>query len=216
MQYKNILFDLDGTLTDSGPGIRNAVRHALMRFGIEENDDEKLNRFIGPPLYDSFQRFYGIDAETAKNGETYFREYYRHKGIYENSLYDGVTECLKSLKDHGLHLYIATSKPDFMAEIVVKHFDIEKYFDGLFGAKPDMSISSKKDVITLLRTAHPEITPENSLMVGDREHDVFGAKPHGIKCVGVLWGYGSKSELEQSGAIATVDSPCALAEYLTK
>ena len=216
MQYKNILFDLDGTLTDSGPGIRNAVRHALCRFGIEETDKAKLDRFIGPPLYDSFQRFYGIDPETAKSGETYFREYYRHKGIYENSLYDGIDECLCALKEQGLKLYIATSKPDFMAEIVVKHFDIEKYFDGIFGAKPDMSISSKKDVITLLRNAHPEISPENSLMVGDREHDVLGAGAHGIKCIGVLWGYGSEKELCDSGVIATAKTPKELCDFFKK
>ena len=216
MQYKNILFDLDGTLTDSGPGIRNAARHALFRFGIEENEKEKLDRFIGPPLYDSFQRFYGIDAITAKNGENYFREYYKDKGIFENSLYDGIDECLSLLKNGRFNLYIATSKPDFMAETVARHFDIAKYFDGIFGAKPDMSISSKKDVISLLRDAHPEISPENSIMVGDREHDVLGACAHGIKCVGVLWGYGSKKELEESGAVCTVENPQELYRYLVR
>ena len=214
MQYKNILFDLDGTLTDSGPGIRNAVRHALRRFGIEETEKEKLDRFIGPPLYDSFQRFYGIDPETAKNGEEYFREYYRDIGIFENSLYDGIDECLCALVRGGMKLYIATSKPDFMAERVVEHFDIKKYFNGIFGAKPDMSISSKKDVISLLRNAHPEITPENSIMVGDREHDVFGARHHGIGCVGVLWGYGSEKELCDAGVVTTVKTPLSLSQYL--
>lgn len=214
MQYKNILFDLDGTLTDSGPGIRNAVRHALHRFGIEENEKEKLDRFIGPPLYDSFQRFYGIDPETAKNGENYFREYYRDIGIFENSLYDGITDCLSNLKSAGLRLYIATSKPDFMAEKVATHFDIKKYFDGIFGAKPDMSISSKKDVITLLRTAHTDITPENSVMVGDREHDVLGAREHGIGCIGVLWGYGSAQEFSLCNVMHTVKTPKELAQFL--
>ncbi len=214
MQYKNILFDLDGTLTDSGPGIRNAVRHALRRFGIEENEKEKLDRFIGPPLYDSFVRFYGIEPEKAKNGEEYFREYYRDTGIFENSVYDGITECLFVLKNSGLSLYIATSKPDFMAEKVVEHFDIKKYFDGIFGAKPDMSISSKKDVISLLRNAHPEITPENSVMIGDREHDVLGAHAHGIDCIGVLWGYGSEEEFSQCGAMHTVKTPGELSHYL--
>ncbi len=214
MQYKNILFDLDGTLTDSGPGIRNAVRHALRRFGIEENEKEKLDRFIGPPLYDSFVRFYGIEPEKAKNGEEYFREYYRDTGIFENSVYDGIPECLSALKNSGLSLYIATSKPDFMAEKVVEYFDIKKYFDGIFGAKPDMSISSKKDVITLLRNAHPEITPENSVMVGDREHDALGARAHGIGCIGVLWGYGSEEEFLQCGTMHTVKTPKELSRYL--
>ncbi len=216
MKYKNILFDLDGTLTDSGPGIRNAVRHALCRFGIEENNKEKLDRFIGPPLYDSFQRFYGIDPETAKNGENFFREYYRDKGIFENSLYDGIVECLSSLKKGGLYLYIATSKPDFMAEKVLEHFDIRKYFDAVFGAKPDMSVSSKKDVISLLRNAHPEISHENSVMVGDREHDVLGARAHSIGCVGVLWGYGSREEFALCNTLHTVNTPKELSEFLLR
>ena len=214
MRYENIIFDLDGTLTDSGPGIRHAVRHALKRFGIEEDDEAKLNRFIGPVLYDSFQKFYGIDAETAKNGEEYFREYYRDKGIFENSLYDGITEMLEALKTGGAKLFIATSKPDFMALRVIEHFDIAKYFDCVCGAKPDMSISSKKDVISLLKNACPHITAQNSVMVGDREHDVSGAAHHGIPCIGVLWGYGSETELAQGGAKHLVSTPFELSELI--
>ena len=214
MKYKNILFDLDGTLTDSGPGIRNAVQHALKKYGIEENDENNLNRFIGPPLYDSFMRFYGISAEEAAKGENYFREYYRDIGIYENSVYDGIIECLGNLKDSGIKLYIATSKPDFMAERVLSHFDLGKYFTRMCGADIEHGRCSKKDVISMLLAEYPEITSENTVMVGDREHDILGAAQFGIKGIGVLWGYGSEEEFKNSGAIHTVKTPMELFEYL--
>lgn len=216
MKYKHILFDLDGTLTDSGPGIRNAVRHALKKYGIEENDEQNLNRFIGPPLYDSFIRFYGISPEEAAKGENYFREYYREIGIFENSVYDGVEDCLKALNECGVKLYIATSKPDFMAEKVLSHFDLAKYFTRVCGADIENGISAKKDVLAMLFEKHPEITPENSVMVGDREHDIFGAAHFCIKGIGVLWGYGSLEEFAAAHAHHTVKTPSELFEYITE
>ena len=214
MKYKNILFDLDGTLTDSGPGIRNAVRHALKKYGIEENDTEKLNRFIGPPLYDSFMRFYGISEAEAAKGENYFREYYRDIGIFENSVYDGVTDCLEKLQNGGVKLYIATSKPDFMAERVLSHFDLKKYFTDVCGADIENGRCSKKDVLALLLKNNPEITSENAVMVGDREHDILGAQPFGMKGIGVLWGYGSKEELESAGAHFLAETPDKLYKFI--
>lgn len=214
MKYKSVLFDLDGTLTDSGPGIRHAVQHALKKFGIEENDASALNRFIGPPLYDSFMRFYGIPQEKAKFGEEYFREYYRDKGIYENSVYDGITECLERLKFGGAALFIATSKPDFMAKQVVSHFGIDKYFECISGADIEHGICAKSDVISRLLESRGDISADSCVMVGDREHDVLGAASFGIPCIGVLWGYGSVEEFRKSGAACIVNTPQELAEYI--
>ncbi|MBR5528495.1 MAG: HAD hydrolase-like protein [Clostridia bacterium] len=214
MKYKSVLFDLDGTLTDSGPGIRNAVCHALKRFGIEEHDESALNRFIGPPLYDSFMRFYGIPADRAKHGENYFREYYSDKGIFENSVYDGIPECLERLKNNGVSLFIATSKPDFMAQKVISHFNLDKYFELISGADIERGITAKSDVIRLLFENRSDIQPSSCVMVGDREHDVYGAAKFGIPCIGVMWGYGSSEEFSRSGALCTVNTPNDLAEYI--
>ncbi|MBE6623345.1 MAG: HAD family hydrolase [Ruminococcaceae bacterium] len=214
MKYQHIIFDLDGTLTDSGPGIRNAVRHALKKYGIEENDTEKLNRFIGPPLYDSFMRFYGISEKEAAKGENYFREYYRDTGIFENSVYDGIINCLETLNESGVKLYIATSKPDFMAERVLCHFDLKKYFTDVCGADIENGRCSKKDVLALLLNNNPEINCENAVMVGDREHDIFGAENFGIKGIGVLWGYGSEKELKDAGAAFISETPEKLYKYI--
>lgn len=214
MKYKNILFDLDGTLTDSGPGIRNAVHHALHRFGIEENDTAKLNRFIGPPLYDSFVRYYNIDPVEAHKGENYFREYYRDKGIYENSLYDGIKDCLERLCGIGADLYIATSKPDFMAETVLVYFDIKKYFKGVYGARIEEGLYAKTDVLKKLFSENPAVSKESSVMVGDREHDVLGAKSVGISSAGVLWGYGSREELCCAGADFVIATPRELLQII--
>lgn len=214
MKYKHIIFDLDGTLTDSGPGIRNAVRHALKKYGIEENDKSKLNRFIGPPLHDSFTRFYGICPEEAEKGENYFREYYRDIGIFENSVYDGITDCLENLKKAGAKLYIATSKPDFMAEKVLSHFDLKKYFTSVCGADVENGIRTKTAVLGLLLKEHPGINGDVAVMVGDREHDIFGAADFDIKGIGVLWGYGSEQELEGAGASFVAKTPDDLCEYI--
>ena len=211
-----ILFDLDGTLTDSGPGIRNGVRYTLRRYGIEEPDDEKLNRFIGPPLPDSFRRFYGIDEPDDLVLENCFREYYSEKGIYENTVYEGIPDCLKTLREQGLSLYLATSKPQFMAERVLAHFKLTDSFNGLCGAARDLKLSSKAAVIRQLLKQCPEIDPAFAVMVGDRNYDVLGAAQLSMECVGVLWGYGSREELEKAGAAALVRTPEELTALLCR
>ena len=214
MKYKNIIFDLDGTLTDSGPGIRNGVSHALKRFGIGPKDTAFLNKFIGPPLFDSFVNFCGIPPEEAVKGEAFFREYYQDKGIFENSLYDGIYSSLEKLYGAGLSLYIATSKPEFMAVTVAEHFGIKKFFRDIRGSVPEDGLSDKKDVIAQLLISHPEILKNNSVMVGDRKHDILGAKAHNIPCITVLWGYGSQQEFLKYGSLFSVDSPDNLAKVL--
>ncbi len=214
MKYRHILFDLDGTLTDSGPGIRNAVKHALMRFGIQENDEKNLNRFIGPVLSDSFRRFYNVSEDQLKYSESYFREYYSDKGIYENSVYDGVPECLELLKKEGFFLSVATSKPEFMAKTVLCHFGLDKYFDIVVGADREVkNLSKKEDIITVV-ISRSGIPKEESVMVGDRHVDAQGAHLCGIDCIGVLWGYGSPEEFCVESVVKTVKTPRELFEYI--
>lgn len=200
-KYEYILFDLDGTLTDSAEGITKSVLHALNKFGIKENDREKLTPFVGPPLTDSFMKYYGVSREDASGPLTeYYREYFSDRGWRENRVYEGIPEALKKLKEGGKHLILATSKPEVFARRIMEHFHLEEYFDVIGGSTLDGSISRKGEVIEyVIGQVGREHTGE-MVMVGDREHDVIGAKEHGLPCIGVLYGYGSREELEAAGA----------------
>lgn len=204
--YRYLLFDLDGTLTDSAEGIINSVLYALEKFGIKENDREKLTAFVGPPLLDSFMKYYGVSAAEAQTLTTYYREYFSTKGWQENRVYEGIPEALAELQAQGKHLILATSKPEVYARKIMDLFDLAKYFDLICGASMDGTISKKADVIGLvLEKLSREYLPE-MVMIGDREHDVLGAKAHGIPCVGVLYGYGSRTELGSAGAAALCEA----------
>lgn len=209
MKYQIVLFDLDGTITDSGPGIMNSVQYALGKFGITNPDRAVLRRFVGPPLDDSFERFYGLSPEEAKRGVQYYREYYSAGGIFENSVYDGMKETLQQLKENGCRIYLATSKPQVFSEQVLEHFGLLPYFDGIVGSFLDGSRVRKDEVVAeALRQAG--ITPENrgcAVMAGDREYDINGAHKNGIAAIGVLYGYGSREELEAAGADWIVERP---------
>ena len=203
--FQYILFDLDGTLTDSGEGITKAVQYALKHFGIEVADLNELRKFIGPPLRDSYKNFYDFDDEKAELGIAKFREYYTDKGIYENKVYDGVEETLKILKDNGKKLIIATSKPEVHAKTVLKHFDLEKYFDFIGGADLEETRVKKGDVIRYSLENAGISDLSKVIMDGDREHDVIGAKENNIKSIGVLYGYGDVVELTQARAEFVVE-----------
>ena len=209
MEFKYILFDLDGTLTESGPGIMNSVSYALDRMGIVVEDKEELKRFIGPPLTDSMMRFYGMSEEEAEQGVVYYREYYTGKGIFENSVYGGVPEALRRLKAAGKVLAVSTSKPETFAVKITEHYEIGSYFEAICGATLDGSRVKKADVIryTLEALGIEEQDYSNVLMVGDREHDILGAREHGIASMGVLYGYGDRAELEAAGADYIAASP---------
>ena len=212
LQY--IFFDLDGTLTDSAQGIKNSVRYALSKYGITESNQQTLNAFIGPPLYDSFVKYYGFDDKTANEAVAFYREYFSEKGLYENEVYAGVEEMLTQLKARGKTLVIATSKPEKFTFRILRHFDLEKYFHFIAGATMDISRAHKADVI---RYALENVAPQDKtqvIMVGDREHDVLGAKANGIDCIGVLYGYGSEEELAFSGAKELVNTPLQLLEVI--
>lgn len=203
--YQTILFDLDGTLTDPGVGITNSVAYALEKYGISTGARRELYRFIGPPLQDSFERFYGFSKEKAKQAVAYYREYYQDKGIYENRLYDGMDSFLKELSDAGKTLLVATSKPEEFAVRILGHFDILKYFTYVAGATMDGTRSRKEDVIAYALKAANAENRQEAVMVGDREYDIAGAKKEGLCSIGVLYGYGSRQELEAAGADHVVE-----------
>ncbi|MBQ8278879.1 MAG: HAD family hydrolase [Roseburia sp.] len=198
--YKYILFDLDGTLTDPGIGITNSVMYALKKFNIEVEDRASLYKFIGPPLLESFEKYYDMSKEESEQALKYYREYFRPHGLYENEVYDGVEDLLKALKEQGKALIVATSKPEEFAVEILKHFKLDKYFDFIAGATMDEKRVKKADVIAyaLEECGVSDLTP--AIMIGDREHDVLGAKQVGLASIGVLYGYGDREELELAGA----------------
>ncbi|MDE7311540.1 MAG: HAD family hydrolase [Eubacterium sp.] len=203
--YQTILFDLDGTLTDPGVGITNAAAYALEKYGIHVKERSELYRLIGPPLQDSFEQFYGFSKEQAKQAVAYYREYYREKGIFENRLYDGMDSLLKELFEAGRTLLVATSKPEEFAVQILEYFDILKYFTYVAGATMDGTRSKKEEVIAYALHAANVDRLSEAVMVGDREYDIKGAKKTGLFSIGVLYGYGSRQELEAAGADYVVE-----------
>ncbi len=212
-RFSTILFDLDGTLTDNGEGITNSVAYALKKFGITPPPREELNKFIGPPLRDCFVNWY-VSEEQGNQAVEYYREYYRPHGIFENVVYNGIPELLSALKDRGCTVAIATSKPEIFAEKIADHFDLSQYFTVIAGSNLEGTRIKKADVIRycLHRLGDPD--RNTVLMVGDREHDILGAKQVGLPAVGVTYGYGSHRELEAAAALAIIDTPLDLLCHL--
>lgn len=200
---KMILFDLDGTLTDSGEGIINCAWHALKAFNIPLPDKETMRVFVGPPLHDTFVRF-GVPKDRADEAVAIYRSRYIPIGKFENTPYPGVKELLERLVEEGHKLYVATSKPEALSVEILEHFDLAKYFTLICGASTDRSRSTKEAVIAyLLEQAGAQ---ENILMVGDTAFDVIGAKQHGIPTIGVSWGYGEVSDMMEAGAAGIADT----------
>lgn len=198
--YQYVLFDLDGTLTDPGLGITNSVMYALKKWGIKVKDRSELYPFIGPPLQESFETFYGFSKEKAVQSVEFYREYFREKGLFENKVYDGIEDLLKRLKDSGRTLILATSKPEEFAIRILEHFHLADYFTVLGGASMDGSRSQKADVISYALEKGKVKDLTKAVMVGDRKHDILGAKQMGMDSIGVLFGYGNQKELEDAGA----------------
>ena len=196
---KAILFDLDGTLTDSGEGIMKCAKLALEHYGIPVPELEALRVFVGPPLHDSFVRF-GVPEEEAANAIAIYRSRYLTVGKFENFPYPGIEDLLKDLKARGFRLYVATSKPESTSIEILDHFGLSQYFDMICGATMGTSRSSKASVIAWL--LEQTGLKDNMIMVGDTAFDVIGAKAHGIPTIGVSWGYGTVADMEQAGAIA--------------
>ena len=203
--YQYILFDLDGTLTDSREGITKSVQYALDKMGIHEPDLKPLERFIGPPLYDEFRRSYGFDDAEAKQAIDFYRERFGVVGWKENLLYDGIPELLKALTEAGKTLSTASSKPAFFIDKIVKYFDIEQFFTVVAGATLDGSIGTKTQVVQQALKRLNVQDRSQAVLIGDRLHDAEGARACGIDCIGVTFGFGSREELESAGANHVVD-----------
>jgi phosphoglycolate phosphatase len=198
----HLLFDLDGTLTDSRPGILASMRSALDRLGLESPSDEALTRYIGPPTHRAFRDLLGSDdAAFVDRAVALYRERFARVGMFENSVYPGVREGLEALVRGGFRLWVATSKPRVYAEAIVEHFGLRPLFVRVFGSELDGERGDKGDLLAYLLGAEG-LAPDDTWMIGDRSHDVVGAHRNRLRVAGVLWGYGSRAELESAGADA--------------
>lgn len=200
MKKKYVLFDLDGTLTDSFEGITKSVQYALRHYNIEVDNLEELRKFIGPPLVDSFKAFYNFNDEESKKAVEKYRERFSKTGIFENRVYDGIYELLEELKAENKILIVATSKPKIFADRIIKHFNLDKYFDDICGSNLDGTLNNKSEVIAFAIKNNKIKNLNQVIMSGDRKHDIIGAKQNGIESVGVLYGYGNLEELTNEHA----------------
>ena len=198
--FDNILFDLDGTLTDPGVGITNSVMYALKHWDIEVENRSELYCFIGPPLMDSFQKYYGFSQAESEEALRLYREYFSKKGLYENELYPDTISALRNLKQSGKKLILATSKPEEYAIEILKHFNIYDFFDFISGATMDESRNKKDAVIKFALEKCDLIGNKSTVMIGDRNQDILGAKANSLPSIGVLYGYGDLEELQNAGA----------------
>ncbi len=199
-QYELVLFDLDGTLTDSCEGVTNSVEYALNKFGITVKDKTELQKFIGPPLIVSFMEFYNFSEEQAEQAIAFYREYYTEKGIMENEVYAGIEDVLASLVKAGKRLCVATSKPEPFAKQILEYFNLSKYFEYIAGATLDEKRTQKEEVIEYALEQCKLTDRTKAIMVGDRKYDILGASKCSLDSIGVLFGYGSRKELEAAGA----------------
>ncbi|EJR40130.1 Phosphoglycolate phosphatase [Bacillus mycoides] len=198
--YTTFLFDLDGTVTDPKKGIVNSVLYALEKVGIEELHVSELDSFIGPPIQQSFVERYNMNEGEVERAVFYFREYLKQRGLLENSVYEGIPNLLKQLKDTGNRLFIATSKPTIFARQVIEHFQLTNYFEDIIGSNLNGTRIKKEEIIAHILQQNEGLNKEEVVMIGDRKHDIIGANHNGIASIGVLYGYGSENELIEVSA----------------
>ncbi|MCL3779196.1 HAD family hydrolase [Prolixibacteraceae bacterium JC049] len=217
MQHKKvILFDLDGTITQSEEGILNSIIYTLKKYGREVPEKNKLKQFIGPPLHESFMRMMGVDEAEGYRAVDVYREYYATKGIFENEMYEGIPELLLSLVKKGCKIALATSKPQKYAAQILAYFKIDRHFDSITGAFMDGTRTDKKEIIEHVLSIYTESEKADLVMIGDRRHDIIGAVFHNVDSIGVTYGYGSKEELDEAGATKLVSSVSELKALLLK
>ena len=209
-----LLFDLDGTLTDPKEGITTSVQYALSSLGIVVENLDDLCCFIGPPLTDSFAEYYGLNPEQTQAAILKYRERFSVTGLYENEIYPGIADMLEALEAAGKTLLVATSKPQVFAELILEHFAIRQYFSFVGGSGLDGSRNTKGEVIAHVLSECGISDVAQAVMIGDRKHDVQGAKEHGMEAVGILFGYGDRTELEQAGADWIAEDVAALQALL--
>ncbi len=205
----NILFDLDGTLTDPREGMVRCIKIALAGLGEPCPPDPELVRFIGPPLKDSFDALFGAGSPKTAEAIALYRQQYSSKGLLENAVYPEIAGALASLAGRGAILVVATSKPTMFAERIIEHFGLGEHFRAIYGSELDGTRSDKAELISHVLKAE-NLPAMETMMVGDRMHDMIGARANGVFPVGVLWGYGTRQELEQSGAAVLCQAPAEL------
>ena len=206
--YSTILFDLDGTLSDSSQGIINSIIYALEKYDVNDYDMPLLRKFLGPPLHESFEKYFGFDKEKSLQAVKLYREYFSSKGLFENEIYGGVSDLLQNLKENGKALIVATSKPQPFTDRIMEHFDLAKYFDFIAGSNMDTTRSKKAEVIEYALSECNIKDKSKVVMIGDRAEDVIGAQTVGVDSIGVEYGYGTFDELKNAGAtyiVKTVD-----------
>ena len=214
MKYKNLLFDLDGTLTDSSEGIIKSVLYTYEKMQLDPPEESVLHTFIGPPLSDSFVK-HGVPEKDKDKAVAIYRERYNSIGKFENAPYPGMIELLQKLKDEGFKLYVATSKPEKTAIEVLDHFEMTGYFNEIAGATFDSSRVQKEDVIRYLLDKMEE-NDEGTVMIGDTTFDVLGAAELGIPCIAVTWGFGDEAEMQKAGAVSIVKEMDELYKEVSK
>lgn len=212
--YQVILFDLDGTLTDPMEGITKSVQYALASFDIMEPDLDQLKKFIGPPLKESFMKYYGFDSEKAEKAVSKYRERFSETGLFENGVYEGIYELLVALKCQNKILALATSKPKVFADRILLHYELMPFFDIVVGSELDGTRGKKEEVIEEVLRQLPEQMRSKAVMVGDRLHDIIGAKKNGLPSIGVTFGYAEPGELQEAGATYIVESVSKLQRLL--
>ena len=213
-KYKYIFWDLDGTISDSASGIANSISYAIEKMGTEIPSKETLKKFVGPHLAESLSMYLGYSPEQIEAAIKYFREYYEKKGIEENEMYCGIEELLIKLRDAGYSCVLATSKPEPFARTILKRYGIDSYFLYIAGSTIDETRTKKAEVIAYALETCKITDKSQVVMIGDRSHDVIGAKENGLDCIGVLYGYGDRPELEEAGALAIAADLSELASIL--
>lgn len=204
----HVLFDLDGTLIDPKQGITTCIRFALAKLGIEISQDINLESYIGPPLRDSFKELCGNDV-IAENAVVIYRERFSTIGLFETQVYDGIPECLNQLADKADSVFVATSKPTIYSERIIEHFNLNRFFNEVYGSGLDGSLNDKTDLLDHILESE-DLLPQDTVMIGDRSFDIVGAKNHGMMAIGVLWGYGTEDELSDAGADGLCNHPAEI------
>lgn len=210
----HVLFDLDGTLTDPKEGFVRSIRFALSELNIEFESDINLESYIGPPLHDTFKKLCGTDS-SAENAILLYRERYADIGLFENELYDGIQACLDQIFSTADSIHVVTSKPTVFSRRIIEHFELDQYFGVVFGSNLNGTLSDKTELLDHVLKSQG-ISPQDAVMIGDRRFDMIGAKNHGIKALGVLWGYGSEEELTSAGADGLCAHPMEIYDQIFK
>ena len=213
--YSTILFDLDGTLSDSSQGIINSIIYALEKYDVNDYDMPLLRKFLGPPLHESFEKFMGVAKEKSLQAVKLYREYFSSKGLFENEIYGGVSDLLQNLKENGKTLIVATSKPQLFTDRIMEHFNLAKYFDFIAGSNMDTTRSKKAEVIEYALSECNIKDKSKVVMIGDRAEDMIGTQTVGVDSIGVEYGYGTFDELKNAGATYIVKTVGELKDLLS-